>query len=165
MNADERRSAFIRVNLRLRKRSHEARFDVSRIVAIRHPNPLGRKRNQRNKHLDDHGGAAVLPRLCTLSLLATPTHGWLQAGAALSTRLRCRTQHACLPDRISCDWQNFSALGCVSLHCCFSADGHSLRTRFRLELSGRSAIKHVWHSPLRFERNRSKLKWLLLSRR
>jgi hypothetical protein len=46
------------------------------------------------------------------------------------------------------------------MHCCFSADGHSLRTRFRLELSEHSAINIVWHSPLRFQRNRSKLKRL-----
>src|ERR1044072_1212394 len=170
MNADERRSAFIRVNPRYESTGNEARFDVPGFVVVRSPDPLEflyreRTGSQRHRHLNDHGRAAVLARLCTLALLAAPTHGWLQAGATLSARFRCRTQHTCVPDRNSCNRQNFTTLRCVSMHCCFSADGHGLRTRFRLELSEHSAIRRVWHSPLRFERNRSKLKWLSLTRR
>ena len=73
--------------------------------------------------------------------MASSTHGWLQTSAAVSSCFRRCTQHTCVPDRDSCNRQNFSALRSVSMHCCFSADGYGLRTWIRLELSGHSAIR------------------------
>jgi len=146
---------------------YEARLHLSHLVAAwpaAHPVAVYRGQ-RRHSHIPDHDSAVVLVGLCALSLLAAPTHGWLQAGAAVSSCFRGRTQLTCVPDRDSCDRQNFSAVRSVSMHCRFSAYGHGLRTRIRLELSGHSDIRRVWYSPLRFGRNRSNLKWLLSSHR
>ena len=96
--------------------NNEARFNLPDFLAVRfdtYPLEVFFLRwtsTQRDSHLDDHGGAVVLAGLCALPFMASPTHGWLQTSAALSARLRSHTQHTCVPDRDSCDWQNFTTV-------------------------------------------------------